>query len=97
MIPVYGFVAGDSLGVLVLIGEDDTIAELALRLQQAVQVRVALRVPARVVARGKPLEPDATVKAAGLAALDRVDLVPEERIPDLVPGELDAGRAPEAR
>lgn len=77
MIPLYGFIAGDSLGVLVLIDEDDTIAELAHRLQQAAQVRVAPRPSVQLHAHGTPLERDATVKEVGLVALDRVDLVPE--------------------
>jgi len=77
-IPLYGFVAGDSLGVLVLVDDNDTIAELAHRLQQAAQVRVAPRRRVQVTVNGKPLERDATVKECGLVALDRVDLAPEE-------------------
>lgn len=77
MLPLYGFVAGDSLGVLVLIDEDDTIGELAQRLQQAAQVRVAPRPHVRMYAHGRALERDATVKEVGLTALDRVDLAPE--------------------
>ena len=42
-IPLYCFVAGDSLGVLVLVNDHDTVAELALRAQQAAAVRVAPR------------------------------------------------------
>lgn len=76
-IPIYGFVAGDSLGVLVLVDDNDTIAELAHRLQQAAQVRVAPRPRVQVSVNGKLLERDATVKDAGLVALDRVDLAPE--------------------
>jgi hypothetical protein len=75
-IPLYGFVAGDSLGVLVVVDDHDTIAELGHRLSQAAAVRVAPRPGACVYARGKRLDGDATVHDAGLCALDRVDLAP---------------------
>jgi hypothetical protein len=78
-IPLYGFVAGDSLGVLVLIDDHDTIGELARRLAQAAAVRVAPRPHAWVYAHGKRLDHDATVLDAGLVALDRVDLIAEGR------------------
>ncbi|HZJ64016.1 MAG TPA: toluene-4-monooxygenase system B family protein [Kofleriaceae bacterium] len=78
-IPLYCFVAGDSLGVLVLVNDHDTVAELALRAQQAAAVRVAPRPHACVFAQGSPLDRDATVKEVGLVALDRVDVRPEER------------------
>jgi len=78
-IPLYCFVAGDSLGVLVLVNDHDTVAELALRAQQAAAVRVAPRPHALVFAQGNALDRDATVKEVGLAALDRVDVRPEDR------------------
>ncbi len=76
-VPLYGFVAGDSLGVLVMVDDQDTIAILAQRLQQAAAVRVAPRPRVAVRAHGKLLDGDATVKDAGLVALDRVDVGPE--------------------
>lgn len=78
MIPLYGFVAGDSLGVVVLVQEHDTIATVAMRLQQAAAVRVAPRPRVRLLVHGRLLDRHATVKLAGLVALDRVDLVPED-------------------
>jgi len=78
MIPVYGFVAGDTLGVVVMVHDHETVADLALRLQQAAAVRVAPRPRVRVVVHGLVLDRDSTVKAAGLTALDRVDVIPED-------------------
>jgi hypothetical protein len=78
-IPLYGFVAGDSLGILVIVDDQDAIATLALRLQQAAAVRVAPRPRVIVRAHGKVLDHSVTVKDAGLVALDRVDLGPEDR------------------
>ena len=76
LVPLYGFVHGDTLGVLVLVQDTDSIAELALRLQQAATVRVAPIRDAVVMAHGRKLDPTASVITAGLSALDRVDLVP---------------------
>jgi hypothetical protein len=78
-IPLYCFIAGDSLGVLVLANEHDTITDLALRAQQAAAVRVAPRPHAVLSVRGAALDRDATVKEAGLVALDRIDVCPEAR------------------
>jgi hypothetical protein len=75
--PLYCFVEGDSLGVLVLINDEDTVADLALCAQQAAAVRVAPRTHPVVFAHGAVLDRDATVKEAGLVALDRVDIGPE--------------------
>jgi hypothetical protein len=83
-IPLYGFVAGDSLGVLVLVDDHDTVGELAHRLSQAASVRVAPRARDSVYAHGKRLDRETTVQDAGLVALDRVDLAPEGVIPEHV-------------
>lgn len=77
MVPLYGFVRGDTLGVVVLAQDGDTIAEVAARLQAAVAMRVRPRARVRLLAGGRALDPEATVAAAGLGPLDRVDLVPE--------------------
>jgi hypothetical protein len=76
-IPLYCFVAGDSLGVLVMVEDHDSVAELAQRAQQAAAVRVAPRQHAAVYAHGAILHRDATVKEVGLIALDRIDVVEE--------------------
>jgi len=78
LIPLYGFVAGDTLGVLVLATDTETIREVAIKLQQAVAVRIAPRVRAQIYAGGRLLDPALTVAGAGLGALDRIDLVGEE-------------------
>jgi hypothetical protein len=78
-IPLYCFVEGDSLGVLVLVSDQDTVAELALHAQQAATVRVAPWTHPVVSVHGAVLDRDATVKEVGLVALDRVDVGPEAR------------------
>jgi hypothetical protein len=74
VIPLYGFLEGDTLGLLVLAHEHDTAAELARKLQEAAALRVAPAGGARVWVYGEPLEASVTVAAAGLRALDRFDV-----------------------
>lgn len=78
MMPLYAFVRGDSLGLVVVVDARRTIEELADVVQEAASVRVAPRARVRVVARGRSLDGKQTVEQAGLAALDRIDVVPEE-------------------
>jgi hypothetical protein len=75
LVPLYGFVRGDSLGVLVLCRDTDSIRELAENLGQATSVRVAPSGVAQIYRCGRLLDPALTVAEAGLSALDRVDLV----------------------
>ena len=79
LIPLYGFLRGDVVGLLVLVHEDETIAEAARRLREAASVRIAPdERPAAVYAGDRRLELDATITAAGLGALDRIDVVVED-------------------
>jgi hypothetical protein len=77
LVPLYGFVQGDTLGLLVLVRSTDTVAELAAVLQEAASVRVAPSPDVFVRHRRERLDPTVTVAAAGLTALDRVELVRE--------------------
>ena len=78
LVPLYGFLAGDTLGLLVLVHDEDRVHTIAEQLQLAACVRVAPRAQAQVYFRGQRLDPRLTVSKAGLAPLDRVDVVPEE-------------------
>jgi hypothetical protein len=77
LVPLYGFVHGDTLGLVVLVHDHELVSDLAARLQQAASVRVSPALHTAVYAHGQRLEPHLTVAAAGLHALDRVDVVPE--------------------
>ncbi len=76
-IPLYAFVRGDTLGLVVLVGEGESVDELAGRLSRAAAPRVALSGVLRVLHRGKVLRGELTLVEAGVAALDRVDLLTE--------------------
>jgi hypothetical protein len=74
VIPLYGFVQGDTMGVVVLAEEEETIASLAHKLQTSVAVRIRPRPNVRVMHRGRALDPAATVRKTRLARLDRIDV-----------------------
>jgi hypothetical protein len=76
-VPLYVFVRGDTLGLVVLAREEESIDELALRLSRAAAPRVALTGRLHVLHRGKRLRGELTLSEAGIQALDRVDLVAE--------------------
>jgi hypothetical protein len=75
VMPVYGFVAGDTMGVVVLVRPDDTCRELAARLTEAAGVRVVGSGSGRVSFKGRVLDPRVTLRSEGVTPLDRVDLV----------------------
>jgi hypothetical protein len=79
-IPLYVFVRGDTLGLVVLAPEAETIDDLAQRLSRAAAPRVTLHGPLRVLHRGKVLEGALTLSDAGINALDRVDLFAEAEL-----------------
>ena len=76
LVPLYGFLRGDTVGLLVLVHDTDTVADIAAKLQQAAAVRVAPRERVDVYFRGRLLPPNLSVSQAGLEALERVDVVP---------------------
>jgi hypothetical protein len=79
-IPLYAFVRGDTLGLVVLASERESVDELASRLSRAAAPRVTLSGSLRVMHRGKLLKGELTLTEAGVSPLDRVDLLTE---PDL--------------
>jgi len=72
--PVYGFLEGDTIGLLVLADENETVSQLARKLQSAARLRAEVAEPFVVLHNDKVLRPDVTVAAAGIGALDRVDV-----------------------
>jgi hypothetical protein len=74
LIPLYGFLEGDTIGLLVLAHADDSIAEIARKLQAAARLRVVIDGPVTVLCDGKRIDPDTTVSEAGLQPLARFDV-----------------------
>jgi hypothetical protein len=76
LIPIYGFLAGDTLGVVVLVHDHQTVREVMACLIEAAACRVAPPAAARVRVGHRTLNFDLTVAQAGLTALSRVDVGP---------------------
>ena len=74
-IPLYGFLQGDTVGLVILAEEDDTLQALAQKLQVAASLRVASRDQVQVVYNDQTMDPAMTVAQAGLQPLDRFDVV----------------------
>ena len=79
-IPLYGFLEGDTLGLLVLAEESETVLELARKLQNAGNIRVAHKDRIALVYDGKAIDAALTVAQAGLQALDRFDVIWREKL-----------------
>ncbi len=77
MIPLYGFLAGDTIGMLVLAQPEDDTATLCHKLQSAASVRVAPLARPVVIHRGRRLPAGTTVQEAEIGPLDRIDVVEE--------------------
>lgn len=77
LVPLHGFLRGDTLGLLVLVHDTDTIEVLAKTLIEAAAVRVAPAPRGRVFRGDRELSPEDTVAGAGFIALERVDVIPE--------------------
>ena len=75
MIPLYGFLRGDTLGLLILCQANETVAELADKLQRSSKLRVRTRSRVRVVYKGRVLDPALTLAAAEIEPLDRFDVI----------------------
>jgi hypothetical protein len=74
-IPLYGFLEGDTVGLLILADEDDTLQSLARKLMDAASLRVAGRDRVHVIYDDAAMDPTITVAQAGFQALDRFDVI----------------------
>jgi Toluene-4-monooxygenase system protein B (TmoB) len=78
MIPLYGFLQGDCIGLLVLAEESDTAVDLAEKLQSAARIRVKPETKMKVVYQGVIIGSHTTVGQAQMGALDRFDVIKAE-------------------
>lgn len=81
LVPLHGFLQGDSVGLLLLVQDTDTLAHVARTLIEAAAVRVAPARHVRVFRGDVELPLNETVGGAGLGPLERIDLVPEDAAP----------------
>jgi hypothetical protein len=74
-IPLYGFLEGDTVGLLILADEGETVQTLARKLQDAASLRVARRDHVQLIYNDKAMDPALTIAQAGFEAFDRFDVV----------------------
>ena len=74
LVPLLGFVEGDSMGLLVLAHDDMTIAEVGEKLRQSARVRVDIAGAWELRIDDRVPQPSSTVTDAGLRPLQRIDL-----------------------
>jgi hypothetical protein len=74
-IPLYGFLQGDTVGLLILAEEADTLHTLARKLQDAASLRVAGMNKIQLRYNNETMNLETTVAQAGLQALDRFDVI----------------------
>ncbi|HTC62551.1 MAG TPA: toluene-4-monooxygenase system B family protein [Candidatus Saccharimonadales bacterium] len=78
-IPLYGFLQGDTVGLLILAEEAESVQSLAGKLQEAASLRVRGNSHFHVVYNEKVIDPVLTVAQAGLQPLDRFDVISGEQ------------------
>ena len=76
-VPLYGFLQGDTVGLLILAEEGDTLQSLAQKLQDGASLRVAAKDHVQVVYNEHVMDLTQTVAQAGFQALDRFDVIGE--------------------
>lgn len=74
LVPLYGFMEGDTLGLLVLAHDDMTVGEVASKLAASAALRASPEGPLTLHYKGRALPPELTVAAAGIEALGRIDV-----------------------
>ena len=77
LVPLYGFLSGDTLGLVILVNDHDKISRVAACLEEAACMRVKPRGNAQVYFNGTRLDPHQTVSQAGLTPLDCIRVVQE--------------------
>ena len=73
-LPLYGFVEGDTIGLLIVADEHESVGSLAGKLRDAASLRVDGSCQMDVVYRGIVVDPDSTLAQADFKPLQRVDL-----------------------
>jgi hypothetical protein len=57
LVPLYGFLKGDTIGLVVLVHDDQPVSEIGASLQQAASVRVPPAARVSIVHNGRVLNP----------------------------------------
>ncbi len=75
MIPLYGFLEGDTIGLLMLADENETIQSLLEKLKRSARIRVADSGASHLQYKGRTIDPMLKVSRVGFEPLGRFDVV----------------------
>lgn len=75
MLPVYGFLQGDTLGIVLFAYADETVASLTNKLQLAARLRVPPKKKPAMIFLGQELDENLLISQTSIQALDRVDVI----------------------
>jgi hypothetical protein len=73
-LPLYGFMEGDTIGLLIMADEQESVRSLAGKLRDAASLRVDGSCDMEIVYRGIVPDPDTTLAEADFKPLQRFDL-----------------------
>jgi hypothetical protein len=73
-LPLYGFLEGDTIGLLIVADEQESVRSLAAKLRDAASLRVDGSCYMDVVYQSIVLDPDCTLAQADFKPLQRFDL-----------------------
>lgn len=74
MIPLYGFLQGDTIGLLVFAYENETVQELAAKLEKSASIRVAPKKNPVLFYHDEILDPEKTVSEIGFQVLEKFEV-----------------------
>jgi hypothetical protein len=74
VIPIYGFLEGDTIGLLVLADENEPLAAVVDKLRASARLRAEIEGQVELFLCGHSLDLTGTVAQAGITPLDRIDV-----------------------
>jgi hypothetical protein len=81
-LPLYGFMEGDTIGLLIVADEQESVRSLAGKLRDAASLRVDGSGDMELVYGGIVLDPDNTLAQAGIKPLQPFDLRRNHALPE---------------
>lgn len=74
MIPLYGFLEGDCIGLLILAEEEEDVESVREKLKRSASIRVPLKEGGNLYKQDQSIPLNKKVKDTNLKALDRIDV-----------------------
>ena len=75
MIPIYGFLQGDTIGLLIFAYPNETVQDLINKLQKSASIRIAPRANMQLLYKDHPMALNLTMKEMGVQPLEHFFVV----------------------